>query len=303
MKRLVGILLAAIMLFGTTAYAENKEYIYTTEDSVFSYQGNWTAGKFGYNLKEAMYANAGAGVYARWSLGLPAGKEYTIYVWKVLADTGSPDATVNIEMTGSEISAPFSNCLGMLGWTKIGTYKLPDGRVNVMIEGKTGQLFASAVKVVEGAVEDAPSEENGAPRELYLKMGEKRAYNNGAEGETEVAPQMSANRAFLPLRYVCESLNAKVTWDEEAEEAHISYGTKRLTLKKNADALTADGETIQLDAACYNSNGRMMVPVRAISEALEYTVLWDESGVIAVTNQTLSQEQKDELLKKAVAWF
>lgn len=303
MKKCVSILLVILMLlsFGTS-YAQAKEYIYTTEDSVFSYQGNWSAGQVGYNLAEGMYANAGADTYARWSLGLPAGKEYTFYVWKILSDTGCPDATVNMEIAGEKISCDFSNRLGMLGWTKIGTYKLADGRANVMIEGKTGKLMVSAIKVVEGAVDDE-TDSNSEESEIYLKVGEKKSYKNGLKTEIDVPAQIVKDKTYLPLRYTCESLNAKVNWNSETDEAVINYNGKELILKKNSDVFRVNGEEKKLENKTYIFGDRMMIPLRAVSEELGYTVLWDESGAIAVTNKAMSDEQKEELLNSCVTWF
>lgn len=293
--------------------ADRLEYIYTQNDKVFSSQGSWSPGEVGYQLGEATYANAGEGVSAQWSLGVEAGKKYTIYVWRVLKDKGCPNAQVDIELTSEKFSVPFSMARGMIGWTKIGCYDLPDGRANIKISGNTGTLIVSAIRLVEGEVSD---EEDAGEIEIaesnipnlgddvaVLKVGNTKAYKGGKAYTLDAPAKITADRTFVPVRFVSECLGASVDWDENAEQAKVTYNEKIIVFTKNSNEYTVDGVKKQLEADVFIDNDRMMLPVRAIGEEMGQNVLWDNSGVIVICSSSHSVDEQRELTASAVELY
>ena len=293
--------------------ADRLEYIYTQNDKIFSSQGSWSPGEIGYQLGEAIYANAGEGVSAQWSLGVEAGKKYTIYVWRVLKDKGCPNAQIDIELTGEKFTVPFSMARGMIGWTNVGCYDLPDGRANIKVSGKTGTLIVSAIRLVEGEVSDeeeageAEIAESDIPNlgddVVVLKVGNTKAYKAGKAYTLDAAAKIAADRTFVPVRFVSECLGAKVEWNESTEQATVQYGEKSLVFKKGSAEYTVDGEKRQLEAEIFIDSDRMMLPVRAVGEEMNQLVLWDNSGVIVICPSSYSADKQQELTNSAVKLY
>ena len=95
-------------------------------------------------------------------------------------------------------------------------------------------------------------------------------------------PQLINARTMVPMRKIYESLGASVEWIEEAQLIIATYKTSIISMEIGkesfnvTDVLSGDTETITLDVPPQIVGTRTLVPVRAISEALEKNVEWDE---------------------------
>ncbi len=83
-----------------------------------------------------------------------------------------------------------------------------------------------------------------------------------------------ANRTYVPLRFVSEALGAEVNWDGAKQTAIVKQDGKVVTMKIGSKAPTVDGNTKTLDAPAKLMNGRTVVPLRFVSEALGVKVDW-----------------------------
>jgi hypothetical protein len=88
--------------------------------------------------------------------------------------------------------------------------------------------------------------------------------------EMDVSPKIVSGRAFIPLRFLAEALNAETLWEEETQTVKIRYNEREITVQEGR-AIMAAG------AAPFIENGRMMVPVRAVFEFFHASVDWDET--------------------------
>jgi hypothetical protein len=90
----------------------------------------------------------------------------------------------------------------------------------------------------------------------------------------------SVNRVFIPLRFASEALGADVEWVQEEQKILINKGHKDIILHSGSRDVEVDGENFRLDTALKLLNGRNMVPLRFVSEALGADVEWtgDSSG-------------------------
>lgn len=104
---------------------------------------------------------------------------------------------------------------------------------------------------------------------------------NNAPLTTLVPPAIVEGRTMVPMRAVFEALGASVTWDGNEQLIIATSGTLLIVLKIGSDTLNycdiATGETnvSTLDVAPFITDGRTLVPLRAVSEALGASVLWD----------------------------
>lgn len=108
---------------------------------------------------------------------------------------------------------------------------------------------------------------------------------DGVKIATDTYPYIKNDRTMVPMRAIFEVLGAEVSWDNETRTAvGVMDGVEvKITIGENV--LYKNGEAIQLDAPAEITNDRTMVPVRAISEAFDCTVNWnDETKTVEITN-------------------
>jgi len=89
-----------------------------------------------------------------------------------------------------------------------------------------------------------------------------------AQAQTmDVLPIVQNGQTLVPIRFIAQALGATVYWSSDADGrvvlVHISMGGR-----------TVD---ILIDGATQIVDGRTMVPLRMVSEALGATVIWDEA--------------------------
>lgn len=92
----------------------------------------------------------------------------------------------------------------------------------------------------------------------------------------DTEPYLDENsRTLVPVRFVSQSLGAEVKWDDKTRTATITYNSKVIVIPLNSKEVTVDGTAITLDTAAVLSEGRTMVPLRFVSEAMDAEVIWD----------------------------
>ena len=80
---------------------------------------------------------------------------------------------------------------------------------------------------------------------------------------------------MVPVRAVFEKAGAEVSWDNDTETAKIVNGAYTVTIKYGDTAIYKNGERIELESPPIMENNRILIPVRAIAEAMDYSVTWD----------------------------
>lgn len=92
------------------------------------------------------------------------------------------------------------------------------------------------------------------------------------------APEIINDRVYVPLREIFESLGAYVEWNSQTQSvvAYKRFNTVSMTLGKNE--YYVNSETKTMDTPPMLVNDKTMIPVRAVSEALEAEVVWDSSS-------------------------
>jgi len=116
---------------------------------------------------------------------------------------------------------------------------------------------------------------------LRLRIGNATAYLNGNALQLDVKPYLKYNQyTMVPFRVIAESIGATVGWDGTARK--VSYEFRGLKIfvwigSRNAQLTDASGKTknVTLQAEPEIINGRTLVPLRFISEALGAKVGWD----------------------------
>lgn len=98
----------------------------------------------------------------------------------------------------------------------------------------------------------------------------------------DVEPKIASGRTFVPMRKIFEELGCDVEWISEEQiilatkDSSIiilKIGNNKLIIK---DVLSNENKVIELDVAPFVENGRTLVPIRYVSEALSCKVDWDD---------------------------
>mgnify|MGYP000712472963 FL=1 len=115
---------------------------------------------------------------------------------------------------------------------------------------------------------------------VQVTLNQKTAYVNGAANTLDVPAQIIQNRTMVPARFIAESLNARVLWDNNVKTVYvISAEHKPLVVEYldvgQADSilLSSDGEYMLIDAG-NNADGDDVVSyLRSVgADELKYAV-------------------------------
>lgn len=101
----------------------------------------------------------------------------------------------------------------------------------------------------------------------------------------EVTPIIKEDRTLVPVRFISESFDAEVGWDADERKVSVALDGKNIELIIGSNKMSVDGAEQEIDVAAEIINGRTMLPLRALVEALGKNVLWDSRGLIVITNE------------------
>ena len=112
---------------------------------------------------------------------------------------------------------------------------------------------------------------------LILLVGGASAIDlvvDGRQLELDVPPTVIDQRTMVPLRAIFEELGASVAWDQTTQTATATKGNQVVSITLGSTTAYVNGVPQILDVAAAAIDGRTLVPVRFVSEALDATVYW-----------------------------
>lgn len=108
----------------------------------------------------------------------------------------------------------------------------------------------------------------------------------------EVEPVLENGRVLVPLRSIFEALGARVDWDEATSTVTAVKGNDTIQLVAGRKTAYRNGNALELDMPAKIVQGRMLVPVRFVSESLNARVDWDDvSRTVVIRDRQLYHEQ------------
>ncbi|GGG18160.1 copper amine oxidase N-terminal domain-containing protein [Paenibacillus aceti] len=137
---------------------------------------------------------------------------------------------------------------------------------------KLGLVLMSTVMLLGMALGSA-----SAARTVYVQVDGKNVSFPDAK------PYVESNRVLIPVRFVSESLGAKVDYKKEtvgkrvSRTVYVTLGDKNISLEVNSKKVLVDGSIVTLDVPARVKQDRVFVPLRFVSEALGATVEWKSS--------------------------
>lgn len=138
---------------------------------------------------------------------------------------------------------------------------------------------------------------------VIMNIGSPRMTVNGEEREIDpgygTAPLIRNERTMVPIRAVVESMGGSVEWDNESQTISIYRNDNTVELTINSEKAYVNGEEYILDAVPVIINSRTFLPVRFVSEGLEFDVGWNE-GQITITAQNTGDSVTEEATDETV---
>ena len=124
---------------------------------------------------------------------------------------------------------------------------------------------------------------------------------DGHKLETDVAPILESNRTLVPVRALFESINAKVSWEQQTQKVTIEYGGKEIILFVDSTVAIVDNLYKELDVPAKLVNSRTLIPVRFVSESLGFKVDWEqETRTVRIDTKNKNEDKEKEPEKSNV---
>lgn len=119
------------------------------------------------------------------------------------------------------------------------------------------------------------------PTSAVFTVGERLYSVNNTLRLMDVAPYIKDGRAFLPVRYAAYSLGVPesgVIWDETLKTVTLIKGNRVVQVKLGSTAMLYNGAVIRMDTSPEIKDGRAMLPLRFVAQALGSSVSWDAAA-------------------------
>lgn len=114
-----------------------------------------------------------------------------------------------------------------------------------------------------------------------------KVYVNDTPVQFDVPPVFIQNRTMVPIRAVFEAMGADVQWDNTTRTATITKDLNRVQIQLDNRRALVNGSTVWMDVAATGINGRILVPVRFISENLGLKVDWvNETKTVFISDSS-----------------
>lgn len=121
-----------------------------------------------------------------------------------------------------------------------------------------------------------------------------RATINGIEINFDQPPVIEAGRTLVPVRAITEALGAEVHYDEPTKSLFITNEDTIIFIMLDSKTAMVNGVEKTLDVPAKAVNGRTLLPIRFISEALNLNVEWNDSDKIIYLSSKAEDLQEPE---------
>jgi len=111
----------------------------------------------------------------------------------------------------------------------------------------------------------------------------------------DVYPFTDNGRTLVPVRFISESFDAQVGWYEATQTVSVTKGNTTIQLQIGSDKMLVNGEERILDVPAQTYNSRTLIPLRALVEALGKKVLWDDRGLIVISDSAVEYTEAEKV--------
>jgi len=161
----------------------------------------------------------------------------------------------------------------------------PDATISEVIKFNKARvmktLFGTVITPAPGETRATTTFAIGSTDFTVVEAGEAVEYT------MDVAPYIKNGRTFLPLRYVANALGVdddNIIWDQATKAVTVFKGDRIAQVTIGSKTMLVNGVTINMDVVPEITDGRTMLPIRWLGQALGATIDWDaEARTVTVT--------------------
>jgi len=110
----------------------------------------------------------------------------------------------------------------------------------------------------------------------YFTANDLLVMADGKYLDFDVAPTIINDRTMVPMRNIFEYFKAEIAWDGDTKTILAKSGDNIITMQVGQNFMFINDSKIELDSPSVIINDRTLVPVRAISEALNREVGYNQ---------------------------
>lgn len=107
---------------------------------------------------------------------------------------------------------------------------------------------------------------------------------NGQVLYSDQPPILENGRVLVPMRTIFEVVGAEVEWNPKTQAVKATKGSTVIVLPLNSNQATINERKNSLDVPAVSINGRTLVPLRFVSEALGCQVEWKSAQSLVLIN-------------------
>ncbi|MEK5319755.1 copper amine oxidase N-terminal domain-containing protein [Paenibacillus sp. FSL L8-0644] len=131
---------------------------------------------------------------------------------------------------------------------------------------------------------------------------------NGKFIATDVSPIIKDGRVLVPIRTLA-SLGVTYKWDSKSQYALITKGKDQIKLTANKKEAFKNNQAVQVDVPVQMTQGRILVPIRFVSENFGYkanyekirSILFIQDGNYKVDQESLQAEDLQAARQAAIS--
>lgn len=124
------------------------------------------------------------------------------------------------------------------------------------------------------------SNQSALGAEAVFKIGNSK-YMVNEELREDTAPYIKNGRTYLPLRYAAYAAGIgdnSIYWDGATKTVFLAKNNEIISVRVGEQIIISDTMIKVTDAPAELVNGRVMLPLRAVTEALRCNVEWDANN-------------------------
>ena len=123
---------------------------------------------------------------------------------------------------------------------------------------------------------------------------------DGQAMDFDVAPIIQNDRVLVPMRAIFEGLNCSVDYTDIDGKQVITAknNSNTISLEIGSNEMTVNDEKVSLDTVPVIIDDRTLVPLRAVSEALDCNVDWDgDTKTVAIAPHKYNEYYTQKLME------
>lgn len=209
-----------------------------------------------------------------------------------------PEGIVDAKVGGSALVFNDKGADGELAFGSVATAKIGDKTYNESAANKDDAFDINDTQIDVGEFDKDYVAKVNVAKVVTPASGDVKAtvqftidnstYTvNGVEKTADVAPFIQNGRTFLPVRFVAEAVGVgedNIIWNDATDTVTLIKGDRIAQVVIGSKSLVVNGVTVQMDVAAAIKDGRTVLPLRYVAQALGAEIKWDDAARTVTIN-------------------